>query len=151
MKHAHMRLGQADENTPLLTAMIRVIIEAGCPTLSLSLTGLRCSPRSARTAAGSGTWPLFPVSGLLLSTAQKKSTTTTWFQGTRLFSPDSRHTLYVAAYGKGKWSLVLDGHEGDTQTGDLVTGVVFDSPTTFHLLARREDDFMLLEGETRSE
>ena len=42
---AHMRLGQADENTPLLTAMIRVIIEAGCPTLSLSLTGLRCSPR----------------------------------------------------------------------------------------------------------
>ena len=63
--------------------------------------------------------------------------------GDALFFPDSRHTLYVAAYGKGKWSLVLDGHEGDTQTGDLVTGVVLDWPATFHLLARREDDFML--------
>jgi hypothetical protein len=70
--------------------------------------------------------------------------------GDTLFTPDSEHVLYVAAHGKGRWSLVLDGHEGEAQTGDLVTGVIFDSPTSFHLLARRDSEFMLLEGEIRA-
>lgn len=69
--------------------------------------------------------------------------------GDALFAPDSEHVLYVAAHGKGKWSLVLDGDEGEAHTGDLVTGVVFDSATSFHLLAREDNEFVRLEGEIR--
>ena len=63
------------------------------------------------------------------------------------FSPDSRHFAYKASR-KGKWILAVDGTESK-EFDEFVpgTGIVFDTPTTFHVLARRGDAFLRIEGQ----
>ena len=62
-------------------------------------------------------------------------------------SPDSKHFAYVAVRGK-KQFVVVDGKEGKEYDGFLLgSKLVFDSPKSFHTLARRGIEIFRVEVE----
>jgi hypothetical protein len=66
------------------------------------------------------------------------------------FSPDSKRVAYVAERGK-KWFVVVDGVEVMEKVYDEFhiegSSLVFDSPTKFHGLAKRDNEIFLVEIE----
>jgi WD40 repeat protein len=68
-----------------------------------------------------------------------------------IFSPDSRRVAYLAITGD-KMFVVVDGEEGNPY--DVITFVgqriVFDSPDSFHYLARKDRDIYLVEEMLKS-
>jgi hypothetical protein len=69
-------------------------------------------------------------------------------EGTLTFSPNSKHVAYVAGRGK-KWFVVVDGVEGKEYYDGFLRGskLVFDSPKSFHGLAKRGDKLLRVEVE----
>ena len=67
--------------------------------------------------------------------------------GDPVFSPDSKRVAYGAWRG-GRWWVVVDGVEGKEYDGFMKgSRLVFDSPSQFHTLAQRGDEFLRVEIE----
>ena len=60
-------------------------------------------------------------------------------EGSLMFSPDSKHVIYVAEVGK-KQVVAVDGNPGKPYDSIMTSGgrsVVLDSPDSFHYLATK--------------
>ncbi|MFA4016990.1 MAG: hypothetical protein RUDDFDWM_002102, partial [Candidatus Fervidibacterota bacterium] len=67
-----------------------------------------------------------------------------------IFSPDSKHLAYRARRGN-KWFVVVDGEEGKEYDGFLRgSELVFDSPNSFHVFARRGIKIFRVEVEIKT-